>query len=148
MRTILVTMMAVGGMAGVLLLGACGGGGSEPEPRNENGSSFRDIVVAKLAVALDLGGDGSILWEKEDTSAWKDADLFANRILGDIQVPSLKDMKLSIVKDAASGDARTVDVRVQVADLTADYRISMRETNGQWRVTNYEVKEIVEAMGQ
>jgi len=37
---------------------------------------------------------------------------------------------------------------VRVADLTADYRISMREVSGQWRITSYEVEEIVEAMGR
>jgi hypothetical protein len=41
-----------------------------------------------------------------------------------------------------------VVVRVLVADLSADYRISMREVGGQWRVTSYEVEEIVEAMGR
>ncbi len=39
-------------------------------------------------------------------------------------------------------------LRKEVADLTADYRISMREVPGQWRVTSYEVEEIVEAMGR
>ena len=57
-------------------------------------------------------------------------------------------MEISVLEDETSGDGRTVVVRVRVADLTADYRISMREVAGQGRVTNYEVEEIVEAMGR
>jgi hypothetical protein len=40
-----------------------------------------------------------------------------------------------------------VVVRVQVADIIADYRVSMREVSGGWRVTTYEVTQIEEAMG-
>ena len=147
MRTVFGTLLAVLGIAGVLLLGACGGG-AEPEPKDETTSPFRDVVASKLASALGLDGDKPILWDKEDTSAWKDAELFANRILGELEVPSLNEMQMSVLKDDTADDVRTVVVRVQVVDLTADYRVSMREVNGQWRVTNYDVKEIVEAMGR
>lgn len=147
MRTIFVTLLAMLGIAGLFLLSACGGG-SEPEPTGEASAPFSEIVTSKLAKALGLDGPESILWEKESTSAWRDAQLFANRILGEVEVPSLKEMQISVLDDEVTGDARTVVVRVQVADLTADYRISMREVSGQWRVTNYEVEEIVEAMGR
>ena len=147
MRTVFGTLLAVLGIAGLLLLGACGGG-SEPEPKGETRSPFREIVASKLATALGLDGPESIQWERQDTSAWRDAELFANRILGEIEVPSLEEMQVSVLKDETAGDGRTVVVRVRVADLTADYRVSMREVNGQWRVTNYEVEQIVEAMGR
>jgi hypothetical protein len=147
MRAVLGAMLAVVGIAGLFLLGACGGG-SETEPTSEASSPLREIVASKLAAALGLGGEGAIGWEKENTSAWKDAELFANRILGEVQVPSLEEMKITVVKDETAGDARTVVVRVEVVDLTADYRISMRKADGQWKVTNYEVEEIVEAMGR
>jgi hypothetical protein len=147
MRTVLGTLLAVLGIAGLSLLSACGGG-SEPEPTGENGSPFSETVTSKLATALGLDGPGSILWEKESSSAWRDAQLFANRILGETEVPALDEMEISVLEDETSGDGRTVVVRVRVADLTADYRISMREVAGQWRVTNYEVEEIVEAMGR
>ena len=147
MRTVLGTLLAVLGIAGLSLLLACGGG-SEPEPTGEASSSFSEIVTSKLVAALGLDGPGSILWEKESSSAWRDAQLFANRILGETEVPALDEMEISVLEDETSGDGRTVVVRVRVADLTADYRISMREVAGQWRVTNYEVEEIVEAMGR
>jgi len=147
MRTVFGTLLAALGIVGLFLLSACGGG-SEPEPKGETGSPFSEIVTAKLATALGLDGPESILWEKENTSAWKDAQLFANRILGEIEVPSLEEMEISVLEDEVTGDGRTAVVRVRVADLTADYRISMREVGGQWRVANYEVEEIVEAMGR
>ena len=147
MRTVLGTLLAVLGIAGLSLLSACGGG-SEPEPKGENGSPFGETVTSKLATALGLDGPESILWEKENTSAWRDAQLFANRILGETEVPALDEMEISVLEDETSGDGRTVVVRVRVADVTADYRISMQEVAGQWRVTDYEVEEIVEAMGR
>jgi len=148
MRAVLGTLLAVIGIGGLSLLSACGGGGSEPEPEGENGSPFSETVTSKLAAALGLDGPGSIIWEKESSSAWRDAQLFANRILGETEVPILDEMEISVLNDETSGDGRTVVVRVLVADLSADYRISMREVGGQWRVTSYEVEEIVEAMGR
>jgi len=148
MRTVLGTLLVVLGIAALSLLSACGGGGSEPESEGENGSSFSETVTSKLATALGLDGPESIVWEKESSSAWRDAQLFANRILGKTEVPILDEMEISVLEDETSGDGRTVVVRVLVADLTADYRISMREVGGQWRVTSYEVEEIVEAMGR
>jgi hypothetical protein len=68
--------------------------------------------------------------------------------MGEAEVPSLEDMEISVLEDDTSGDERTVVARVGVADLIADYRISMREVAGQWRITDYEVQEIVEAMGR
>ena len=148
MRKALGALLVVLGMAGLSLFSACGGG-SEPEPEgDDNGSLFSETVPSKLAAALGLDGPESILWEKESSSAWRDAQLFANRILGETEVPALDEMEISVLEDEASGDGRTVVIRVQVADLTADYRISMREVPGQWRVTSYEVEEIVEAMGR
>jgi len=148
MRTALGALMVVLGIAGLSLFSACGGG-SEPKPEgDDNGSLFSETVTSKLAAALGLDGPESILWEKESSSAWRDAQLFANRILGETEVPALDEMEMSVLEDEASGDGRTVVIRVQVADLTADYRISMREVSGQWRVTSYEVEEIVEAMGR
>jgi len=147
MRTVLGTLLVVIGVAGLSLLSACGGG-SEPEPTGENGSAFSETVTSKLAKALGLDGPESIIWEKESSSAWRDAQLFANRILGETEVPTLDEMEISVLEDEKSGDGRTVVVRVRVADVTADYRISMREVAGQWRVTDYEVEEIVEAMGR
>jgi hypothetical protein len=115
------------------------------------GSRFSDIVASKLATALGLDGPAQatppILWETEDTSAWRDAELFANRILGEVEVPTLTEMQISVLTDKTVGSERTVVVRVQVADVTADYRVSMGELNGQWRVSDYEVAEIVEATG-
>ena len=148
MRFLPGTPLAVIGIAGVFLLSACGGGGSKPEPTSDIGSVLSETVASKLATALDLGGPESILWEKENTSAWRDAQLFANRILGETDVPSLEDMDIDVLDDESAGDGRTVVVRVRVADLVADYRISMREVGGQWTVTDYEVEEIVEAMGR
>jgi len=142
------TLLALFAIAAALLLSACGGGGSKPESTAETASPFSETVASKLAAALDVGGPGSILWEKENTSAWRDAQLFANRILGETDVPSLEEMDIDVLDDEMAGDARTVTARVRVADLTADYRISMREVGGQWVVTNYEVEEIVEAMGR
>ena len=146
MRIVLGTLAALG-IASLFLLSACGGG-SEPEPKGEDGSPFSETVTSKLAAALGLDGPGSILWEKESSSAWRDAQLFANRILGETDVPALDEMEMSVLEDETSGDARTVVVRVAVADLTADYRISMQEVAGQWQVTNYEVEEIVEGIGR
>jgi len=145
MRTVSGTLLAL--LAVALLLSACGGG-SEPEPDSTAGTSFGDVATAKLATALGLGGPEAVLWEKENTSAWKDAQLFANRILGKVEVPTLEEMEITVLDDETSGDGRTVVVRVQVADLTADYRISMRQIDGQWRISDYEVKEVVEAMGR
>ena len=147
MRFVPGTLLTVLGIACLFLLSACGGG-SEPEPTRENGSPFSETVTSKLATALGLDGPGSILWEKESSSAWRDAQLFANRILGETEVPALDEMEISVLEDETSGDGRTVVVRVRVEDLTADYRITMREVSGQWRVTSYEVEEIVEAMGR
>jgi hypothetical protein len=154
-------LLAVIGITGALLLGACGGGGEaepapgtapEQVPTNVAGSRFSDIVASKLAVALGLDGPHQatppILWEGEDTSAWRDAELFANRILGEVEVPALAEMQLSVLTDETVGSERTVLVRVQVADITADYRVSMQEVNGQWTVTAYEVAEIVAATGR
>jgi hypothetical protein len=146
MRTVLGTLLAVVGIVALSLLSACGGGGSEPQSEGENGSSFSEIVTAKLAAALGLDPE-SIVWEKESSSAWKDAQLFANRILGETKVPILDEMEISVLQNERSGDGRTVVIRVLVADLTADYRISMQEVSGQWIVTGYEVEQIVEAMG-
>jgi len=63
--------------------------GSEPEPESEAGTLFGEVVTASC------DGPGSwwpesILWEKENTSAWRDAQLFANRILGEVEVPAWK----------------------------------------------------------
>jgi hypothetical protein len=145
MRTVIGTLLAGLGIAGLFLLSACGGG-SEPEPKGETGSPLDEMVASKLAAALGLGK--SILWEKQDTSAWRDAELFANRIMGEVEVPSLGDMEINVLEDETSGDERTVVARVGVADLIADYRILMREVAGQWWITDYEVQEIVEAMGR
>jgi hypothetical protein len=145
MRTVIGTLLAGLGIAGLFLLSACGGG-SEPEPKGETGSPLDEMVASKLAAALGLGK--SILWEKQDTSAWRDAELFANRIMGEVEVPSLEDMEINVLEDETSGDERTVVARVGVADLIADYRILMREVAGQWWITDYEVQEIVEAMGR
>jgi hypothetical protein len=145
MRIVLGTLLALLGIAA--LLSACGGG-SKPEPESEAGTLFGDVVKAKLATALDLGGPESILWEKESTSAWRDAQLFSNRILGEVKVPALEEMEITVLDDERSGDGGTVVVRVQVADLTADYRISMQEISGQWRISDYQVEEVVEAMGR
>src|SRR4030042_3211176 len=147
MRKALGALLVVLGMAGLPLFSACGGG-SEPEPEgDDNGSLFSETVTSKLAAALGLEGPESILWEKESSSAWRDAQLFANRILGETEVPALDEMEISVLEDEASGDGRTVVIRVQVADLTADYRISMREVPGQWRGTSYEGEKEVEGMG-
>jgi hypothetical protein len=155
------TLLVMLGIAGALLLGACGGGGSEPGPQPGTapgtapteiaGSRFSDIVASKLATALGLDDPAQatppIIWETEDTSDWQDAELFADRILGEMEVPTLTEMQISVLTDKTAGSERTVVVRVQVADVTADYRVSMGELNGQWRVSAYEVEEIVEANG-
>ena len=145
MRTVLGTLLAL--LAVAVLLSACGGG-SEPKPTSEAGTSFGQVVTAKLAAALGLGGPESILWEKENTSAWRDAQLFANRILGEVEVPTLEQMEITVLDDQRSDDGRTVVVRVQVADVTADYRISMQESGGQWRISDYQVEDVMEAMGR
>jgi hypothetical protein len=147
MRFVPGTLLAVIGIVGLLLLSTCGGG-SEPKPKDETESSFSEIVASKLAAVLGLDGPNAILWEKENTSGWRDAQLFANRILGEMEVPALDEMEITVLEDETAGDGRTVVVRVRVADLTADYRISMRQVSDQWRVTDYEVKEIREAMGR
>jgi len=131
----------------VALLAACGGG-SEPKPESEAGTSFVEAVTAKLATALGLSGPESIVWEKQSTSAWKDAQLFANRILGEVEVPALEEMTVTVVDKETSDDGGTVVVRVQVADLTADYRISIQESGGERRVRDYQVETVVEAMGR
>ena len=149
MRSALAALLMVLGIAGLSLLSGCGGGGeSEQEPEGENSSAFRETVTAKLAAVLGLGGPESIVWEKENSSAWRDAELFANRILGETKAPLIDEMEITVLEDETSGDVRTVVVRVLVADLAADYRISMQDVGGQWRVTGYEVEEIVEAMGR
>lgn len=146
-----VLLVAIG-IAATILLGACGGGEAEPSPEEVTGSQFSDIVALKLAAALGLD-DGEqetppILWEAQDTSAWRDAELFANRILGEVEVPSLETMQISVLTDETVGSERTVVVRVQVADITAHYRVSMREADGQWRVTAYEATQIAEAVSR
>ncbi len=149
MRRVLVAFLIALGIGGLFLFSACGGGGeSEPESDGENGSAFNETINAKLAAALGLGGPESIVWEKETSSAWRDAQLFANRILGNAEAPSLDETQITVLEDDASGGARTVVVRVLVADVAADYRVSMQEVGGQWRVTGYEVEQIVEAMGR
>ena len=145
MRTALGTLLVLLGVA--FLLSACGGG-SEPEPESEAGTIFSQAVTAKLAKALGLSGPESIVWEKENTSAWRDAQLFANRILGDVKVPALDEMEITVLDNETTDDGGTVVVRVQVADLTVDYRISVQEIDGQWRVSDYQVEEVVEAMGR
>jgi hypothetical protein len=147
MRFLPSTLLVMLVIAGLFLLSACGGG-SKPEPTSDAGSPLTEIVASKLAAALGLDGPESIVWEKENTSAWRDAQLFANRILGETEGTVLEGMEIDVLDDETAGDGRTVVVRVRVADITADYRISMREVSGQWRVTNYEVEEIVEAMGR
>jgi hypothetical protein len=148
MRFLPGTLLAALAIAGLSLLSACGGGSGTEPPKDGTALPMSETVASKLAAALDLDGPKSILWEKENTTAWKDAQLFANRILGDTDVPSLEEMEMDVLEDETAGDGRTVVVRVRVADLTADYRISMREVSGQWRITSYEVEEIVEAMGR
>ncbi len=39
-------------------------------------------------------------------------------------------------------------MRVEVAGTVADYRLFLREVDGQWRVTAYEVADVVEGMGR
>jgi hypothetical protein len=145
-RTVSAIFLAV--LCIVALLAACGGGGSKPKSEGAAGTSFVEAVTAKLASALGLGGPESIVWAKESTSAWKDAQLFANRILGKVEVPALEGMTVTVVDKETSDDGGTVVVRVQVADLTADYRISMQKSGGQWRVSDYQVEAVVEAMGR
>jgi hypothetical protein len=145
-RAVFGALLAVLVIAGVSLLGACGGG-PQAQPEGVTGSSFSQIVASKLAAALGLDAD-KLLWETEDTSAWKDAQLFANRILGDIQAPSLEEMQITVLTDETTGSERTVVVRVQAADVIADCRVSMREVSGGWRVTTYEVAQIVGATGR
>jgi uncharacterized iron-regulated membrane protein len=147
MRFLAGALLAALAIAALSLLPACGGG-SGSEPKDGTALSMSETVASKLATALGLDGPDSILWEDENTTAWKDAQLFSNRILGDTDVPSLEEMEIDVLEDETAGDGRTVAVRVSVADLTADYRISMREVSGQWRITSYEVEEIVEAMGR
>jgi len=147
MRLVPGTLLAIAGIVALFLLSTCGGG-SESKPKDETGSPFSETVASKLAAALGLDGPNAILWEKENTSAWRDAQLFANRILGAMEVPALDEMEITVLEDETAGDGRTVVARVRVADLTADYRISMRQVSDQWRVTDYEVEEIQEAMGQ
>jgi ABC-type transporter MlaC component len=65
-----------------------------------------------------------------------------------VEVPALEEMEITVLDDETSGDGGTVVIRVQVADLTADYRISMQEIGGQWRIHDYQVEEVVEAMGR
>jgi len=147
MRSVSGTLLAVLAIVALFLLSTCGGG-SKPEPAAETASPFSETVASKLATALGLDGAGSILWEKENTSAWRDAQLFANRILGKVDVPSLEEMEINVLEDETAGDGRTVVVRVRAADVTADYRISMRKVGGQWAVSDYQVEQIVEAMGR
>ena len=148
MRFLAGALLAALAIAALSLLSACGGGSESESPQDGTTLPMSETVASKLATALDLDGPESILWEKENTTAWKDAQLFSKRILGDTDVPSLEEMEIDVLEDETAGDGRTVVVRVSVADLTADYRISMREVSGQWRITSYEVEEIVEAMGR
>jgi hypothetical protein len=145
-RTVFGTLLAVLAIAGASLLGACGGG-AKPEPEGVTKSPFTEVVASKLAAALGLDGH-ELLWETEDTSAWRDAQLFANRILGEIEAPSLEEMQITVLADETAGGERTVVVRVQAADVIADYGVSMQEVSGRWRVTAYEVAQIVEAGGR
>jgi hypothetical protein len=143
------TFLAVIGIAGAFLLGACGGGEPEPEPEEVTAFRFSENVALKLAAALGLDGrEQAILWEAEDTRAWRDAELFANRILGELEVPALEEMQISVVADQTMDSKRTVIVRVLVAGITADHRVSMQEDGGQWRVTAYEVAEIAGIVGR
>jgi hypothetical protein len=68
--------------------------------------------------------------------------------LGEIEAPSLEEMQITVLTDETAGSERTVVVRVQAADVIADYRVSMQEVSGRWRVTAYEVAQIVEAVGR
>jgi hypothetical protein len=145
-RTVFGSLLAVLAIAGASLLGACGGG-AKPQPEGVTKSPFREVAASKLAAALGLDAD-KLLWETEDTSAWRDAELFANRILGEIEAPSLEEMQITVLADETAGSERTVVVRVQVADVIADYRVSMQEVSGRWRVTTYEVTQIEEAVGR
>lgn len=145
-RAVFGALLAVLAIAGALLLGACGGG-AKPEPEGVTKPSFSEAVASKLAATLDLDAD-KLLWEAEDTSAWRDAQLFANRILGEVEAPSLEEMQITVLADETTDSERTVVVRVQVAGVIADYRVSMREVSGRWRVTTYEVAQIEEAIGR
>ncbi len=146
------TLLAVIGIAGAFLVGSCGGGEPEPESDVVTGSRFSEIVASKLAASLGLDGhDGEaspIQWEAEGSSGWRDAELFAVRILGEVEVPALEEMQISVLTDKTVGSERTVVVRVQVADITVGYRVSMQEVSDRWRVTAYEVTEIVDATGR
>lgn len=148
MRRARIAFLVVLGIAGLSLLSACGGGESGSESEGENGSTFGETVTSKLAAALGLSGPESIVWEQENSSAWRDARLFANRILGETEALLLDEMEITVLEDETSGDARTVVVRVLAANLAADYRISLQNVGGQWRVIDYEVEEIVEAIGR
>ncbi len=145
-RTALATLLALLAIGGASLLGACGGG-SETRLEPTAIPSSSGLVASKLAAALGVDGSTPILWEKEDTSAWKDAELFANRIMGNMEVSSLGQMQVSVLKDETSGNDRTAVVRVRAADVTADYQVTMAQVDGQWKVTGYEVAEVVEAAG-
>jgi hypothetical protein len=145
-RAVFGALLAVLAIAGALLLGACGGG-AKPEPAGVTKPSFSEAVASKLAAILDIDAD-KLLWETADTSAWKDAQLFANRILGEVEAPSLEEMQITVLADETTDSGRTVVVRVQVADIIADYRVSMQEVSGRWRVTTYDVTQIEEAMGR
>ena len=145
-RAVFGALLAALVIAGALLLGACGGG-AKPEPEGVTKPSFSEAVASKLAATLGLDAD-KLLWETADTSAWRDAQLFANRILGEIEAPSLEEMQITVLTDETAGSERTVVVRVQAADVIADYRVSMQEVSGRWRVTAYEVAQIVEAVGR
>ena len=145
-RAVFAALLAVLAIAGALLVGACGGG-AKPEPEGVTKTSFSKTVASKLAAILDIDAD-KLLWEAEDTSAWRDAQLFADRILGEVEAPSLEEMQMTVLADETTDSERTVAVRVQVADIIADYQVSMREVSGRWRVTAYEVAQVEEAMGR
>jgi hypothetical protein len=110
MRFLAGTLLTALAIAALALLSACGGGSGSESPQDGTALPMSETVASKLATALDLDGPESILWEKENTTAWKDAQLFSKRILGDTDVPSLEEMEIDVLEDETAGDGRTVVV--------------------------------------